>query len=110
MSEAKKTAGADAPASTAPEVNPQITALEAENAELKKELEDAAKVVADLKEQLADKGAGGLTVKVGKEKYEVVGGGYHKGKAYTKEDIAADAKIAAELIAKKSQLLILKKG
>jgi hypothetical protein len=109
MAEDKTKAGAEAPA-IIEELTVKLAVQAAENEALKAELEDAAKVVADLKEQLADKAAGGLTVKVGKEKYEVVGGGYHKGKAYTKEDIAADAKIAGELIAKKSQLLILKKG
>lgn len=109
MAEDKTKAGAEAPA-TIEEVTAKVAVLETENAALKAELADAGKVVADLKEQIADKAAGGLTVKVGKEKYEVVGAGYHKGKLYTKKDIAADAKIAKELIDKGSQLLILKKG
>lgn len=104
MAEETKTAGAKAPAN----LETKVATLEKENAALKSELEDAAKVVADLKEQIADKGNKGLIVKVGKEKFEVVGAGYHKGKLYSKEDIAADAKIAKELIDKGSQLLIKK--
>lgn len=105
MAEDNKTAGAPAPAT----LEEQVATLTKENAALKSELSDAAKVVEELKEKLADSKGSGLTVTVNKKKYAVVGGGYHKGKAYTKDDIAADAKIAAELIAKGSQLLIEKK-
>lgn len=106
MADTKKAAGAPAPAS---ELEAKVAALETENAALKAELKDAAKVVDDLKEQLADKAnAGVLTVKVGSKKYVVVGGCVLEGKPYTKEDIAADAKIAEKLIKKGSKLVIEK--
>lgn len=128
MEDTKKTAGAEAPATpetgkTASEATTQtasvnveveklqkkVATLEKENAALKAELKDAAKVVDDLKEQLADKAnAGVLTVKVGSKKYVVVGGCVLEGKPYTKEDIAADAKIAEKLIKKGSKLVIEK--
>ncbi len=91
---------------TTEQLTKELAALKKENEALKSELEDAAKVVADLKEQLSDKGTGVLTVKVGKEKFKVVGGGFHKGKPYTKDQIAADAKVAKELVEKGSGLLI----
>lgn len=104
MADTKKTAGAPAPAS---ELEAKVAILEQENAALKAELKDAAEVVADLKEQLADKAtAGVLTVKVSGKKYRVVGGCVLAGKRYTKQDIAADAKIAEQLIKKGSQLVI----
>jgi len=107
MADTKKNAGAPAPAS---ELEAKVATLEQENAALKAELKDAAEVVADLKEQLADKAnAGVLTVKVGSKKYQVVGGCILGGKPYTKEEIAADAKIAEQLIKKGSQLVIEKK-
>lgn len=118
MSGKKNTAGAPAPATpetgtTASQattetlaVDAKVAALEAENAALKAELEDAAKVVAELKEKLKDGKAQDLTVKVGGKKYAVVGGFKKKGQLFTKEAIAADAKLAGELIAKGSQLLI----
>lgn len=105
MADTKKAAGAPAPA----DLEKKVAALEAENAALKAELKDAAQVVEDLKEQLADKAnAGVLTVKVGSKKYQVVGGCVLQGKPYTKEAIAADAKIAEMLIKKGSNLVIEK--
>lgn len=101
----KSTAGASAPA-TLEEAVQALAKVEAENKALKAELEDAAKVVAELKEKLKDGKAQELTVKVGKKKYAVVGGFQKKGQLFTKEAIAADAKLAEELIAKGSQLLI----
>lgn len=124
MAETKKTAGAPAPATpetgtTASQaktetvaVDQKVAALEAalkaeqdKNKALEAELKDAGKVVAELKEKLAEGKSPDLTVTVGKKKYLVVGGFKKKGKAYSKEDIAADAKLAEELIEKGSQLL-----
>jgi hypothetical protein len=105
MSKAKTTAGASAPA-TLEEALGALAAEQAKNKALEAELEDAAKVVAELKEKLKDGKAQELTVKVGGKKYAVVGGFRKKGQVFTKEAIAADAKLAEELIAKGSQLLI----
>ncbi len=98
---------------TTEQLEKELAALQKENKSLKeadaakaKELKEAAAVVADLKEQLAAKSAGVLTVKVGKVTYKVVGGGFHKGTPYTKNEIAADPKIAKELVEKGSGLLI----
>jgi hypothetical protein len=102
MSKGKTTAGASAPAT----LEEALAAEQAKNKALEAELEDAAKVVAELKEKLKDGKAQELTVKVGGKKYAVVGGFQKKGQVFTKEAIAADAKLAEELIAKGSQLLI----
>jgi len=91
---------------TIEQLTKELAALTKENEALKKELEDASGVVTALKEQLSDNGTGVLTVKVGKEKFKVVGGGFHGGKPYTKQQIAADAKVARELVKKGSGLLI----
>lgn len=104
MAKKNETAGAQAPA-TLEEALAALATEQAKNTALEAELEDAAKVVAELKEKLADGKSKDLTVKVGGKKYAVLGGFREKGKTFTKEDIAADAKIAAELIAKGSQLL-----
>jgi hypothetical protein len=117
MSKGKNTAGASAPATTEKvetestattetvQVDPVVATLQAENAALKAELADATKVVAELKEKLKDGKSVELTVKVGGKKYAVVGGFKKNGQLFTKEAIAADAKLAEELIAKGSQLL-----
>lgn len=104
MSE-KTNAGASAPA-TLEEALAALAAEQAKNKALEAELKDAGKVVAELKEKLNEGTAKVLTVKVGGKKYEVVGGFQKNGKLFTKEAIAADAKLAEELIAKGSQLLI----
>lgn len=105
MAKETKTAGASAPA-TLEEALSALSAEQAKNKALEAELSDASKVVEELKEQLADKAnAGILTVKVKNKKYQVIGGCILKGKPFTKEAIAADAKLAEELIEKGSQLL-----
>jgi hypothetical protein len=104
MSE-KSTAGASAPA-TLEEALGALAAEQAKKKALEAELEDAAKVVAELKEKLKDGKAQDLTITVGKKKYAVVGGFQKKGQLFTKEAIASDAKLAEELIKKGSQLLI----
>lgn len=80
--------------------------LQTEIAAFKAELEDAKEIISDLKDQLKDKVNKAPTVKVGKEKFLVVGGFISKGKKYTAKDIAANPEIAAELVSKGSGLLI----
>jgi chaperonin cofactor prefoldin len=67
-----------------------------------KQLEDAATIVADLKQQLADKEAGVVklpTFSVDKDTYELVGGSFTwAGKEVTVEDLKEDSKLAKELI------------
>lgn len=84
-----------------------VAALKAENADLKAELKDAAEIVADLKEKVnAAKGKKVNTVSVAGSTYMVVGGFVKAGKAYKAEDIAADKKLAEELIKKQSGLIV----
>jgi sulfate adenylyltransferase subunit 1 (EFTu-like GTPase family) len=115
MSNTKK-AGADAPADlTLEQAVARIAELETELAKSKsaqevssKELEDAATVVADLKEQLkeaaSNKGAGHF-VTIDKVKYRVIGGTVINKKPFTPADIAADKELAKQLIEKGSSLL-----
>jgi hypothetical protein len=105
MAKKNETAGALAPA-TLEEALAALATEQAKNAALEAELKDAAKVVAELKEKLTDGKTTELTVKVGNKKYAVVGGFKKNGVLFTKEAIAADAKLAEELLAKGSQLLI----
>lgn len=93
----------------------RIQELEAEISKLMKagegsakELEDAAQVVEDLKDQLKNAGEGkviGPTVKIGKEKYKVLGGMLIAKKPYSAADIAADKELAEKLLKKGSKLL-----
>lgn len=105
MAKKNETAGATAPA-TLEEALAALAAEQTKSKALEAELEDAGKVVAELKEKLKDGKGSELTVKVGGKKYAVVGGFKKKGVEYTKEAIAADAKLAGELLARGSQLLI----
>lgn len=70
-----------------------------------KNLEQATKIVTDLKAQLAEKKAGVIelpTVQVGKDQYELVGGAFTwAGKEVTHEVLLEDAKLAAELVKEK---------
>lgn len=103
MAEDKK--GAD---QTAPDFEKLAAALEAENQLLKSELKDAAEVIADLKDQLVNGGKQKFPmVKLGKHKYQVVGSFRKKGKVFTPQDIAADAKLAEDLVERGSGLLEL---
>ncbi|WP_020599192.1 hypothetical protein [Spirosoma panaciterrae] len=83
----------------------QIKILTTAKESAEKNLEQATKVVADLKTQLAEKKAGVIelpTVQVGKDTYELVGGAFTwAGKEVTHEVLLEDAKLAAELVKEK---------
>lgn len=101
MAEAKN--GAD---KTAPSIEEKVAALEAENASLKSELKDAVEIIEDLKDQLKNGEKSKVpTVKIGKIKYKVVGAFRKKGKLFTQQDIAADPKLAEDLVKRGSELL-----
>lgn len=80
----------------------QVATLTKGKADAEKQVADAIKVVADLKDQLAEKKAGIVelpTVSVGKETYELVGGGFmYNGEEVTLERLKEDTKLAAELV------------
>jgi cell division septation protein DedD len=111
MAEKEKTAAAGAAAASEAQVNPSVelenklAAAEKTIAAQKAELEDANEIIADLKDQLKNGGSQVLTVKVGERKFLVVGGFVKKGIAYTAKDIAANLKLAEELVNKGSGLL-----
>jgi ribosomal protein L7/L12 len=115
MSDKEKTAAASAAANSTTQEDPsvklaaaekEIIALKTEIAAHKAELEDAKEIIEDLKDQLKDNVNKVPTVKVGKEKFLVVGGFVKRGKKYTAKDIAANPELAAELVSKGSGLLI----
>lgn len=87
----------------------KVAELETENAELKEELEEAAKIVAELKSKLQDGGTKDVTVTVDKQVYIVTKGFREKTKTWRPEDIAANPAKAKELIEKGSTILKLKK-
>ncbi|QIP14726.1 hypothetical protein G8759_19955 [Spirosoma aureum] len=99
----------------------QAGTLSSENEQLKKavtqkdkDLEDAASVVEQLKNQLAEKRIGTVelpTVKLGKETYELVGGNfYYGGREVSLETLLEDAKLVAELVKEKAGNLRLLKA
>lgn len=120
MSEKKTGAATAAPDSTQVEnqataqevtavLEAKVAELEAENAELKEELEDAAKIVAELKAKLQEGGSKDVTVTVDKKVYVVTKGFRDKFKVWRPEDIAANPAKAKELIERGSTILKLKK-
>jgi regulator of replication initiation timing len=84
-------------------------ALSAENIELKEELVEAAKIVAELKAKIGNGGSKDVTVTVEKKVYVVTKGFREKNKTWNPEDIAANPAKAKELIEKGSTILKLKK-
>jgi hypothetical protein len=84
-------------------------ALTKANEDLKKELIDAAKIVAELKAKLQDGGSKEVTITIDKKVYLVTKGFRDRYKVWTPVDIAANPAKAKELIQKDSTILKLKK-
>ena len=80
----------------------QIKLVSAAKDAAEKSNEDAAKIVTDLKTQLAEKQSGVIqlpVVKVGADTYELVGGSFmFDGKEVTHELLKEDSKLVAKLI------------
>ncbi len=87
----------------------KVKSLEKEVESNKRELEDAAKMIAELKAKLEDVKSGGaekVTVEVDKKKYHVTVSMRTKEGILKPEDIAADKELCKKLIANGSGIII----
>jgi chromosome segregation ATPase len=87
----------------------KVKSLEKEAESNKNELEDAAKMIAELKDRLKDIKEGGsekVTVEVDKKKYHVTVSMRTKDGILKPEDIAADKELCKKLIANGSGIII----